>query len=256
MEKNKTDKSALPAGRYFKYAIGEIVLVVIGILIALSINNWNNRQNDRQLELKYLNGLKADLLYNIDGIDVFMEERKIKYTTAALLLDMNSRPNEMKLETIDSILWQVYGWRRFVPRTNVMDELISSGNLSLIQNDSIKALMQNIHQSYNLIDGSTEHMRREFDFYLYDRSAAIREMFPLLDYKKSVQKQERVKKEFISVEDSIVWQNQTKVLLNDLTFRNGLKFAVGNNNGLYEKSSKLKQDMLLLIESLETEIKK
>ena len=34
MEKNKTAK-------YFKYAIGEIILVVIGILIALSINNWN-----------------------------------------------------------------------------------------------------------------------------------------------------------------------------------------------------------------------
>jgi hypothetical protein len=38
---NKTGKPALPAGRYFKYAIGEIILVVIGILIALQINNWN-----------------------------------------------------------------------------------------------------------------------------------------------------------------------------------------------------------------------
>jgi len=46
MEKNKT-------GKYFKYAIGEIILVVIGILIALSINNWNeqrkNRANERGL---------------------------------------------------------------------------------------------------------------------------------------------------------------------------------------------------------------
>jgi hypothetical protein len=38
MEKNKT-------GRYFKYAIGEIILVVIGILIAVSINSWNNQRN-------------------------------------------------------------------------------------------------------------------------------------------------------------------------------------------------------------------
>ncbi len=45
--------------KYARYAIGEILLVVIGILIALQINNWNNRQNDRQVELKYLNGLKA-----------------------------------------------------------------------------------------------------------------------------------------------------------------------------------------------------
>jgi hypothetical protein len=38
---NKTGKPILSAGRYFKYAIGEIILVVIGILIALQINNWN-----------------------------------------------------------------------------------------------------------------------------------------------------------------------------------------------------------------------
>jgi hypothetical protein len=41
--KNKT-------GKYFKYAIGEIVLVVIGILIALSINNWNESQKNKQQE--------------------------------------------------------------------------------------------------------------------------------------------------------------------------------------------------------------
>ena len=47
---NKTGKPALPAGRYFKYAIGEIVLVVIGILIALSINNWNEDRKSRAVE--------------------------------------------------------------------------------------------------------------------------------------------------------------------------------------------------------------
>ena len=43
MEKNKT-------GKYLKYAIGEIILVVIGILIAVSINNWNERQKKRFFE--------------------------------------------------------------------------------------------------------------------------------------------------------------------------------------------------------------
>ena len=43
MEQNKT-------GKYFKYAIGEIILVVIGILIALSINNWNEDRKDKVRE--------------------------------------------------------------------------------------------------------------------------------------------------------------------------------------------------------------
>ena len=47
--------------KYLLYAIGEIVLVVIGILIALSINNWNNNNKDRKLEKLYISGLINDL---------------------------------------------------------------------------------------------------------------------------------------------------------------------------------------------------
>ena len=52
-------------GKYFKYAIGEIVLVVIGILIALQINNWNeSRKKKKQLDVIYTSieqNLKTDL---------------------------------------------------------------------------------------------------------------------------------------------------------------------------------------------------
>src|SRR6056300_1110140 len=50
MNNNKT-------GKYFKYAIGEILLVVIGILIALQINNWNENQKDRIIEKEMLTEL-------------------------------------------------------------------------------------------------------------------------------------------------------------------------------------------------------
>ena len=47
--------------RYFKYAIGEIILVVIGILIALQINNWNENRKEQAKERTYLNNLHRDL---------------------------------------------------------------------------------------------------------------------------------------------------------------------------------------------------
>ena len=47
--------------KYLLYAVGEIVLVVIGILIALSINNWNEEKNIKQSELQFLTRLKSDL---------------------------------------------------------------------------------------------------------------------------------------------------------------------------------------------------
>jgi hypothetical protein len=58
MEKNRTAKPALPAGRYLKYAIGEILLVVIGILIALWINNKNQDFKNDKIEKTYLADFK------------------------------------------------------------------------------------------------------------------------------------------------------------------------------------------------------
>ncbi len=56
MEKNKT-------GKYFKYAIGEIVLVVIGILIALQINNWNENRNNQN----ELNNIHNQIVFELDN---------------------------------------------------------------------------------------------------------------------------------------------------------------------------------------------
>ena len=66
MEKDKTGKPVYRTGRYLKYAIGEIILVVIGILIALSINNWNeDRKRKNELSdilITVRNDLKTDTL--------------------------------------------------------------------------------------------------------------------------------------------------------------------------------------------------
>jgi len=55
-------------GKYLKYAIGEVVLVVIGILIALSINNWNENKKLEKVEIKTLNELKSDLVLSYNDI--------------------------------------------------------------------------------------------------------------------------------------------------------------------------------------------
>ncbi len=57
-------------GKYFKYAIGEIVLVVIGILIALQINNWNQTKKERYKEINLLKELKMNLQTNIHNLEM------------------------------------------------------------------------------------------------------------------------------------------------------------------------------------------
>ena len=71
MSENKT-------GKYLKYAIGEILLVVVGILIALSINNWNEERKKQELEIEILseilNNLITDLVDHQKNIS-FIESR-------------------------------------------------------------------------------------------------------------------------------------------------------------------------------------
>jgi len=58
-------------GKYFKYAIGEIILVVIGILIALQINNWNENNNLNKLRQEYYHQLLVDLQKDVESINEF-----------------------------------------------------------------------------------------------------------------------------------------------------------------------------------------
>jgi hypothetical protein len=74
-------------GRYFKYAIGEIVLVVIGILIALSINNWNeSRIKQQELEDIYKT-IKIDLMEDINAINGVLERMLPKETYFKKVID-------------------------------------------------------------------------------------------------------------------------------------------------------------------------
>ena len=110
--------------KYFRYAIGEIVLVVIGILIALSINNWNETNNNKasaKLHLKTIsNNIKEDVLqleefYKFTDTTLQISKRLTRqfqtldpvdeYTThyiTKLLLEKTTSPNKSGLETLNN----------------------------------------------------------------------------------------------------------------------------------------------------------
>ncbi len=79
MEKNKT-------GKCFKYAIGEIVLVVIGILIALQVNDWNNSRKNNDLEDKILKEIYSNLNTDLKGLQSQIEQNNwyIKHNSKVL----------------------------------------------------------------------------------------------------------------------------------------------------------------------------
>ena len=65
--------------KYFKYAFGEILLVMIGILLALQVNNWNQQRKDRNQEQFIIERLKNDLASDIELISYQMEKSEIVF---------------------------------------------------------------------------------------------------------------------------------------------------------------------------------
>ncbi|WP_120199540.1 DUF6090 family protein [Ichthyenterobacterium magnum] len=72
--------------KYMLYAIGEIILVVIGILIALQINNWNERKKERAKEQAFLKEINLDFKSNKAQLDSIISFNKINFHASTRLL--------------------------------------------------------------------------------------------------------------------------------------------------------------------------
>ncbi len=139
IEKNKTGKPALPAGRYLIYAVGEIILVVLGILIALQINNWKEQQKQKQLQTVYLNRLVNDLdhdLVNIEFVQATINENQ------AVISDFISAINtyqDTDLILKNMIAYFEKGWiiSEFVPSITTYTDLSQTGNMKVIENTEL-----------------------------------------------------------------------------------------------------------------------
>ncbi|WP_411768570.1 DUF6090 family protein [Winogradskyella sp. A3E31] len=124
-------------GKYFKYAIGEIILVVIGILIALSINNWNEDRKNNITESQYYCKLLSDFELDRVNIAELYKESEYKITVSKrLLLDLNSKGKD-KTYLVNGYL-QGLRTNAFVPSKVAMTDLISSGKLNLLTKDALK----------------------------------------------------------------------------------------------------------------------
>lgn len=122
--------------KYLTYAIGEIILVVIGILIALNINNWKNYQDDRTEEQILLQNLKQEFTKNLNELnsDHQINIRMLEAAYQFLETDLQNKSNKQ----IDSLMGQLSTFATFDPSIGYINQAISSGKLDLIQSDSLK----------------------------------------------------------------------------------------------------------------------
>ena len=125
--------------KYFRYAIGEIVLVVIGILIALSINNWNEDRKKRLLEADYYCKLLEDLNQDVIEIKKQIDINQLRIDNSNKFISLLQRPSYTQSEVANAMLGAISKTTfTFQPSIAAFEDLKSSGNLGLIKDLTIK----------------------------------------------------------------------------------------------------------------------
>ena len=154
METGKTTK-------YFKYAIGEIILVVIGILIALQINNWNETRLEgiqEQITLANLNEEFQDNLKDLDTINIRLLKQM---DTMELLFSMFKKENsQVNSKSLDSIIGLTLTSTTWKPSEFVLNDLKSSGGLSKLKSKNLKKLLFKWTRHFNQMKESEEQMEK------------------------------------------------------------------------------------------------
>lgn len=137
---NRLRQQLLSGNRFSKYtlyAVGEILLVVIGILIALSIDNWNDERQLKNIERKYLIELKSNLQVDLDDVNhsISYTEDKIHSNQSVLnYLDGQKAFHD----TLKHHFSNIHGSLHFTPQTSGIEGIRTAEGIRIIENDSIR----------------------------------------------------------------------------------------------------------------------
>ena len=162
-------------GKYFKYAIGEIVLVVIGILIALSINNWNESRKQDVAEKEFIEGVKNDLRQDKEYMKLVLGFIDPKMKTFNF---MNKELNNLYVKnksSLDSTLLKYFaGERTFYPISGSFQSAISGNEINNYKNKEVTGSIIKLYNStYERIIDNGEMLDDRWAFiskkYSYER---------------------------------------------------------------------------------------
>lgn len=171
--------------KYLLYALGEIVLVVIGILIALQINTWNENQKERQLEHSTLVEIRNSIALDKQNL-LEVNERQLSNAKAATQL-LNHIKQKKPYDPKIDVLWERVVRYFFINFNTSAYTLLESRGIDIIKNESLR---QHIVDHYNLHQKSlensmavSEHLSNENLIYFFDR------VFPEItpDFKKTLE---------------------------------------------------------------------
>jgi hypothetical protein len=237
-------------GKYLKYAIGEIILVVIGILIALQINNWNEHRKTRKLEAQIYTELKSDLLQTRNDIkETIAKHKEIFKSSQQLITDIyDKKPNSKSIYeslTSSSAEFQI------IPKTSAFENLKNSG-LNTLSNDSLRSAITNLFQ-LDLTRLDDELGMKQADFNISKLIQPFLFKYLIVDYTQPA------KYGFIHSDSISVYKlriDKYDRFLNDNDLMKALQLALFNRGKIIDEETETMKAIDSVIYGIEEELKK
>ena len=138
--------------KYVWYAIGEILLVMIGISLAFQLDNWDENRIKKAAEIRFYENIKEQIIDDKELIEGQVEYnnyymRQFKY--ANQLIGANDRN---KLDTLGVIVRNLTQYSDFDKKGNIYETLVNSGEIKILQNHTIVNSIRELEEIYNYIN--------------------------------------------------------------------------------------------------------
>lgn len=150
--------------KYFQYAIGEIILVVIGILIALSINNWNENRKSKRVTDEIYRNLQTSLEQDSTEVQriIKLNTKSLEAQKALILIEENQDRIKFDESNLTELLQNIItGIFSFFPKNGIYNSIVSNNSMDLLKSKEIKASLINLYdhqyERYANMDATIEN---------------------------------------------------------------------------------------------------
>ncbi len=220
--------------KYLIYAVGEIILVVIGILIALGINNWNEGNKKGAEESEYLVNLLAEFKVNQEELKTNITHHKfVKLKTKELSDLINPNPKDISSSKLDTLMWAM----AFIPEFKALNSMASSEKLEIVNDYGLKNEIANWRLTYELYSYSLKITYDQFNSHIYP---FMSKNYQLKNFKSPLFKGDK----------SYFLVSQKPILSNPI-FENQVKIRNINAENIFQRATKLfgiQENIINLIE--------
>jgi hypothetical protein len=152
---DKVRKSLLGSAqvrKYILYATGEVLLIMVGILLALQVNNWNEGRKEQEQMFSYIKAIHTDMMVEQDRLNKLIARFKEKSEVSASIMEILENPGKPIIDSTKTFNNLIFlGGNVGIDRkTNTWDELKSTGKFQVLEDQNLVQMLTDHYQFYDI----------------------------------------------------------------------------------------------------------